>query len=56
MLGGGTLRLAFNGGNLTNRSIRSWFIALALISVNPGLRSPTTVDENEESSRVASRA
>jgi hypothetical protein len=56
MFGGGTLRFAFNGGNLTNRSIRSWFMALALLSVNPGLRDPTMVDENEESRRVASRA
>lgn len=56
MFGGGTLRFAFNGGNLTNRSIRSWFMALALISVNPGLRAPTTLDEKAERSRVASFA
>lgn len=56
MFGGGTLRCAFNGGNLTNRSIRSWFMALALISVNPGLRVPTTLDENAERRRVASLA
>jgi hypothetical protein len=56
MFGGGTLRLAFSGGSLTNRSIRSWFMALALLSVNPGLRVPTTFDENAESRRVASRA
>jgi hypothetical protein len=28
-------------------------MALALISVNPGLRSPLTVDENEDIRRVA---
>lgn len=54
--GGGTLRVGFNGGNLANRSIRSWFMALALISLNPGLRVPTTLDENAERRRVASRA
>ena len=56
ILGGGTLRFAFNGGSLVKRCIRSWFMALALISVNPGLRSPITLDENEDSSRVAARA
>lgn len=56
MFGGGTLRFAFNGGNLTNRSIRSWFMALALLSVNPGLRAPTTLDEKAERRRVASFA
>ena len=56
MFGGGTLRFAFNGGNLTNRSIRSWFMALALLSVNPGLRAPTTLDEKAERRRVASIA
>lgn len=56
MFGDGTLRCAFNGGNLTNRSIRSWFMALALISANPGLRVPITLDENAESRRVASLA
>lgn len=56
MFGGGTLRFAFNGGNFTNRSIRSWFMALALISVNPGLRVPTTLDENAERRRLASFA
>ncbi len=56
MFGGGTLRCAFNGGNLANRSIRSWFMAVALISANPGLRAPTTLDENEERRRVASLA
>jgi hypothetical protein len=54
--GGGTLRFAIKGGNLMNRCIRSWFMALALISVNPGLRVPETVDEKEDNSRVASRA
>ena len=56
IFGGGTLRFAFNGGNLTNRSIRSWFMALALLSVNPGLRAPTTLDEKAERRRVASFA
>lgn len=56
IFGGGTLRLAFNGGNLTNRSIRSSFMALALISVNPGFRDPTTLDENADRRRVASFA
>ena len=53
MFGGGMLRLAFNGGSLANRCIRSWPIALALISVNPGFRSPLTEDENEDIRRVA---
>lgn len=53
MFGRGMLRFAFNGGSLANRCIRSWPIALALISVNPGLRSPLTVDENEDIRRVA---
>ena len=53
MFGGGTLRLAFKGGSLTNRSIRSWPIAFALSSVKPGLRSPLTEDENEDMRRVA---
>ena len=35
--GGGTFRFAFNGGSLANRSIRSLFMAAALISANPGL-------------------
>ncbi len=56
IFGGGTLRFAFNGGNLTNRSIRSWFMAVALLSVNPGLRAPTTLDEKAERRRVASFA
>jgi len=47
------LRLAFSGGSLVNRCIRSCPIALALISVNPGLRSPLTEDENEDMRRVA---
>lgn len=54
--GGGMVRLAFSGGNLVKRSIRSSFIALAFSSVKPGLRSPTTLDENEDMSRVAWRA
>ena len=54
--GGGTLRLAFNGGNLVKRCIRSSFMALAFSSVKPGLRVPTTLDENEDMSRVAWRA
>ena len=53
VFGGGTLRFAFSGGNLANLSMRSSFIALALISVNPGLWSPTTLDEKEDRSRVA---
>lgn len=53
MFGGGILRLAFRGGSLAKRSMRSWPIALALISVNPGLRSPLTTDENEDRRRVA---
>jgi hypothetical protein len=53
IFGGGMLRLTFNGGSLANRCIRSWPIALALISVNPGLRSPLTEDENEDMRRVA---
>ena len=53
MFGGGMLRLAFNGGSLANRCMRSWPMALALISVNPGLRSPLTEDENEDMRRVA---
>ena len=54
--GGGMVRMAFSGGNLAKRCIRSSFIALAFSSVKPGLRSPTTVDENEDISRVALRA
>ena len=54
--GDGMLRLALSGGNLTKRCIRSSFIALAFSSVKPGLRSPTTLDENEDMSRVAWRA
>jgi hypothetical protein len=53
ILGGGMLRCAFNGGSLANRCIRSWPMALALISVNPGLRSPLTEEENEDIRRVA---
>ena len=52
-LGAGTLRFAFNGGSLANFSIRSLFIALALISVKPGLWSPTILEEKDERSRVA---
>lgn len=37
MLGAGTLRLALSGGSLANLSMRSLFIAPALISANPGL-------------------
>ena len=55
-LGAGILRLAFNGGSLAKRCMRSSFIAFAFSSVNPGLRSPDTVDEKEESSLVAWRA
>ena len=54
--GGGMVRMAFSGGNLAKRCIRSSFIALAFSSVKPGLRSPTTVDENEDMSLVAWRA
>jgi len=53
VFGSGTLRFAFSGGNLANLSMRSLFIALALISANPGLWSPTTLDEKEDRSRVA---
>ena len=53
VFGGGTFRLLFRGGSLANRSMRSLFIAFALISAKPGLWSPTTFDENEESSLVA---
>jgi len=56
VFGGGTLRLALSGGNLANRSMRSLFIAVALISANPGLWSPTTLDEKEDRSLVASLA
>lgn len=50
------LGLMFSGGNLANRWIRSSFMALAFISLKPGLRSPTILDENEDMSRVAWRA
>jgi hypothetical protein len=53
ILGGGMLRCAFNGGSLANRCIRSRPMASALISVNPGLRSPLTEEENEDIRRVA---
>jgi hypothetical protein len=56
VFGGGTLRFALSGGNLANRSMRSLFIAVALISANPGLWSPTTLDEKEDRSLVASLA
>ncbi len=53
ILGGGMMRCAFNGGSLANRCIRSRPMASALISVNPGLRSPLTEEENEDIRRVA---
>lgn len=53
VFGCGTLRLAFSGGNFANFSIRSLFMALAFISVKPGLWSPTTLEEKDERSRVA---
>ncbi|OQW33548.1 MAG: hypothetical protein A4E19_03945 [Nitrospira sp. SG-bin1] len=56
MFGGGMLRTAFSGGNWAKRCIRSSFIALAFSSVKPGLRSPTTLEENEDMSRMAWRA
>jgi hypothetical protein len=56
MFGGGMLRLAFRGGSLAKRCIRSSFMALAFSSVKPGLRSPTTLDENEDISLLARRA
>ncbi len=56
VFGGGTLRFALSGGNLANRSMRSLFIAEALISANPGLWSPITLDEKEDRSLVASLA
>jgi hypothetical protein len=36
--------------------MRSLFIAVALISANPGLWSPTTLDEKDDRSLVASLA
>ncbi len=56
MLGAGMLRLASSGGSFAKRCIRSSFMAFAFNSVKPGFRSPTTVDEKEESSLVAWRA
>jgi hypothetical protein len=56
MFGGGMLRLAFSGGSLAKRCIRSSFMASAFSSVKPGLRSPTTLDENEDMSLLARRA
>lgn len=55
-LGAGTFRLAFKGGSLAKRCMRSSFIAFAFNSVKPGFRSPDTVDEKEERSLVACRA
>jgi hypothetical protein len=49
------LGLMFSGGNLAKLFIRSSAMALAFSSVKPGLRSPTTLDENEDMSRVAWR-
>lgn len=54
--GAGTLRLAFNGGSLANRSMRSFNMEPAFISAKPGLWSPLTVEAKEERSRVASCA
>lgn len=51
--GGGMFRFASSGGSFANRCIRSWFMALAFSSVKPGLRSPLTVEEKDDSSLVA---
>ena len=53
IFGGGTLRFALSGGNLANLFMRSLFIAVALISANPGLWSPTILDEKADRSLVA---
>ncbi len=55
-LGAGMVRWAFSGGSLAKRCIRSSFMAFAFSSVNPGFRSPVTVDEKDERSLVAWRA
>jgi hypothetical protein len=51
--GGGMLSATFTGGNLAKLRILSSCMALAFSSEKPGLRSPTTLDENDDMSRVA---
>lgn len=53
MFGGGALRFPMRGGSLENLLIRSFSILYAFISLNPGLRSPLTVDAQAEMIRVA---